>query len=178
MRFDHRGWLWYSIDNRFFRSIITYTQGTITAGPVGKTWFKTHPLYAYAELPSLIRCFTIDQDKAYVGTTEGVYIVDAAALTHHLAYTVPGHLGHGSTNVEGAGTLLTGGVNSIEDVEVVKTKYGSIQYSYLLITTQLSATANGGVYVIRVIDDTLTRALLYPDTGDMGLRFSIPWLIT
>lgn len=151
--FDESGWLWYTIENKLFRAVLDYQGGILIAN-------TNHPRQRAVEFPGIsVTCLAQGRNHVYVGTDRGVFRVHKASLKANLAYTIADGGGGGLLDNPPDGELLAGESPVIIGLYALSTDKSTI----LQVQTKTKTGFMGGVTTIRLTDDYVLGARMYPD---------------
>jgi hypothetical protein len=150
--FDETGWLWFSIENRLYRSVFDY-QGGIMIYDQGRS-------QRGAVFPGMrITALAQGRNYVYVGTDRGVYRVHKGSLQANLAYTIAGGGGGGLLDNPPDGEVIVGDSPYVVKLHCISTDKSSI----LQIVTRTTTGLVGSVTTIRLTDDFIIGSRKYPD---------------
>ena len=163
--FDFVGWMWWSVEDRLFRTLFDYQSGVINAD-------SASVIQKSRQLPDDITSLVALGNFIYAGTDSGVYQIDRGTLEFHLAYTTSGGGGRGSEDVAGTGEKVAGDNPVIGDLS----GFSEENSDYVEVATGIPATGVGAVTVIRNLDNVVVRSRKFTAAPD-GYTATTPQLL-
>jgi hypothetical protein len=189
---DEDGWLWWSIGNKVFRSIVDHffslsalVQGIYPTKQLEHTvkWvLLTHFSQAMLRFnPPLwdgsiyVFCMTAIAEYLFVGTNVGVFRVHRITLETRFMYSIQGLQAVGVDNIPGTGEVIAG----TQSVVFNLSNFRTADSDYIIVCTLQGSTprqprlsldipaASGAVTAIRLYDNA-PIVLEYPDLYEDG----------
>lgn len=163
--FDFVGWMWWSVEDRLFRTLYDYQSGVINAD-------STSLIQKSVQFPDDITSLVSLGNFVYAGTESGVYQIDRGTMAAHLAYTTSGGGGRGREDAAGTGEKVAGDNPAVGDLSGFSEKNSD----YVEVATGVPATGIGAVTIIRNFDNVVVRSRKFTAAAD-GYTATTPELL-